>query len=331
MPRDNHSGAGVSSPHRDKFSSDASWDVTEIEDGEFQHYFREQDGRLFHSHGDLPYPLPADTPEQERLNALHLVVKRLLSQNFVGPVSEVLAPATDRRKYALDICNGTGRWVMEMANQFPHVQFYGLDIVPIATRRPLENVQFEIHDVNTPVRWLDKTIDFVHARNVSMALSNYQILVKEIARVLRSGGLFLSGEWDPLPTFDGHAPGNVDLIPATYRLINMVNQTLHQKHGVIPVGPLIPGWLQQSGRFMSITHQVHFVPIGDWHPNPEMRVLGNDFKVTMVQYGDSLKPMLKDAGYEDTLIEEVLQGFSRELNTVPGMVWVYRTVYAWKV
>jgi len=65
MPRDNHSGAGVSSLHRDEFSSDASWDVTEIEDGEFQHYFREQDGRLFHSHGDLPYPLPADTPEQE--------------------------------------------------------------------------------------------------------------------------------------------------------------------------------------------------------------------------------------------------------------------------
>lgn len=63
----NHSDNGQDPPdaHHDEFSDDASWDVQEVQDGEFQAYFREDEGRLFHSHGGLPYPLPVDTPEQE--------------------------------------------------------------------------------------------------------------------------------------------------------------------------------------------------------------------------------------------------------------------------
>ena len=43
--------------------------------------------------------------------------------------------------------------------------------VPIATRSPLPNVQFEIHNVNEPVRWADNTMDFVHVRANDMAVS----------------------------------------------------------------------------------------------------------------------------------------------------------------
>jgi hypothetical protein len=38
--------------------------VTELEEYDFPDHFFERDGRLFHSHGNLPYPLPADGPEQ---------------------------------------------------------------------------------------------------------------------------------------------------------------------------------------------------------------------------------------------------------------------------
>jgi hypothetical protein len=80
-----------------------------------------------------------------------------------------------------------------MASQFPHTKFNGFDIgavalsrhthehsihanaynpsVPIATRHPLPNVQFELHDVNMPVRWPDNTMDLVHARATDMAVS----------------------------------------------------------------------------------------------------------------------------------------------------------------
>jgi len=77
--------------------------------------------------------------------------------------------------------------VIEMASEFPHVVFTGFDNgkppaiplqfhrvdlfpVPIATRYPPSNVQFEIHDVNTRFRWADNTFDVVHARAISMAV-----------------------------------------------------------------------------------------------------------------------------------------------------------------
>lgn len=45
--------------------SDTSSVMTEVGDEEIPGYFEERAGRLFHSHGGLPYPLPVDTPEQE--------------------------------------------------------------------------------------------------------------------------------------------------------------------------------------------------------------------------------------------------------------------------
>ena len=45
--------------------SDASSDVTELDQSEFPSYFEERNGRLFHSHGSSPYPLPVDTHEQQ--------------------------------------------------------------------------------------------------------------------------------------------------------------------------------------------------------------------------------------------------------------------------
>ena len=76
-----------------------------------------------------------------------------------------------------------------MAREFSHVHFIGIDIgdiaslhtvltlltlilVPIATQHPPPRVLFEVHDVNNTYRWKDGTFDLVHARFVSMAVSN---------------------------------------------------------------------------------------------------------------------------------------------------------------
>jgi hypothetical protein len=60
---------------------------------------------------------------------------------------------------------------IEMAVDFPHVQFHGLDIVPISQRTDLpDNVQFEIHDINEPTRFPENSVELVHARSVSMTV-----------------------------------------------------------------------------------------------------------------------------------------------------------------
>lgn len=51
--------------------SDTSSEVTELDQTDFPGYFQERRGRLFHSHGTSPYPLPVDTAEQQ-VRASHL-------------------------------------------------------------------------------------------------------------------------------------------------------------------------------------------------------------------------------------------------------------------
>lgn len=85
---------------------------------------------------------------------------------------------------------------MWMAQAFPHVHFRGFDIgksrptvmidaalmhrittrlpsVPIASRYPLNNVWFELHNVNMPgpSHWLSGTFDLINSRFVDMAVS----------------------------------------------------------------------------------------------------------------------------------------------------------------
>ena len=52
--------------------SDTSSDMVELDNAEFPLYFQEQNGRLFHSHVDSPYPLPVDTAEQNVGNVITL-------------------------------------------------------------------------------------------------------------------------------------------------------------------------------------------------------------------------------------------------------------------
>ncbi|KAG2005584.1 hypothetical protein CC2G_001978 [Coprinopsis cinerea AmutBmut pab1-1] len=113
-------------------SSGSSFD--ELDDSEFPRYFSERRGRLYHSSTTAPYPLPVDTPEQQRHTVSHNILKRLMGGNYLGPVPAALAAGQDRK--VLDLCTGNGKWVTEMAEEFPHVSFTGIDIVPIATRYP---------------------------------------------------------------------------------------------------------------------------------------------------------------------------------------------------
>ena len=77
----------------------------------------------------------------------HELLKGLLDGNYVGPVRDHLARRSLQRQIkVLDLCTGTGKWyvapyifpranrrchlrrVVEMAEEFPHVKFNGLDI-----------------------------------------------------------------------------------------------------------------------------------------------------------------------------------------------------------
>ena len=63
-PANTLSGSRFTESDSDDDSSDTSSVLTQIGNDEFPSHFIEREGRLFHSHGSLPYPLPVDGEEQ---------------------------------------------------------------------------------------------------------------------------------------------------------------------------------------------------------------------------------------------------------------------------
>jgi tRNA G46 methylase TrmB len=62
---------------------------------------------------DVPYLLPKDAQEDQRLNYQHHVLYRTISNHYLAPLTQATATTI------LDVGTGTGIWPMEMASLFP--------------------------------------------------------------------------------------------------------------------------------------------------------------------------------------------------------------------
>ena len=80
-------------------ASDTSSEVTELDQEDFPGYFSERNGRLFHSHGTSPYPLPVDAAEQ------HVRDLRILE-----PQSDSRVPHRLENKRAARLIGEAPRW-----------------------------------------------------------------------------------------------------------------------------------------------------------------------------------------------------------------------------
>ncbi|KAK0238947.1 S-adenosyl-L-methionine-dependent methyltransferase [Armillaria nabsnona] len=303
-------------------------DVEELRSDDFPNYFVESNGRLFHSSSTCPYPLPVDTPEQQRLNVLHNALFRLIGTHYVGPVPELLMSEPGRQKIVVDMCSGTGKWVMEMAELYPHVYFYGLDIVPIATRYPLPKVTFELHDVAKRTRYQDGSIDLVHARSVSMTVRDYGEIIQEVKRILRPGGMLVSGEWGQHPSF--HPSYNLDPASQTPSLSHFF-QVLHRaltRRGILPVAGDVHARLQSAGGFADITPQIHYLPIGPWSNDHVMQRIGKAFRTVLSRYMDSVRSIILDLGMNESDLDHLYADARAEVASAQGLVAVYYSVHA---
>lgn len=189
-------------------------------------------------------------------------------------------------------------------------------------------------------------MDFVHARSVSLAachlfmlslcfssfrkqVPNYPEMLREAARVLRRGGIFFSGEIGRYVAFAPGYPGNpaVDA-PGATRFFKVINDLL-ERIGLNEITGHIPHWLRDTGMFTGVRIQGHCIPIGDWHPSSRHKILGRAYLDAMTVFADSLKPLLRDeGGLSEWEICELIDGYVRDMRCVPGLVSVYRTVWA---
>ncbi|KAJ3727418.1 S-adenosyl-L-methionine-dependent methyltransferase [Lentinula raphanica] len=307
---------------------DAEWN--ELADSEFPHFFSERDGRLYQAEtASSPYPLPVDTPENKRHRRLHNALRRLIGANYIDPVEQILEGAN---KLTIDLGCGTGQWIMEMAKKFPHVFFIGLDIVPIATRYPEENVRFELHDIGERMRWADQTVDFIHARSIFMTVPDYSVIIQEAIRLLRPGGLFLSGEWGQFPAFHPTFPQAVGPpsahVPGLDRFYRRLQEVLAARGIISPVASTVHERLVASRAFTDVQEHIFYMPIGPWSPDPEAQTLGLLNRRALTELMNTVRPMFVAAGFDEAYLETLYSQCWTEIFKVSGLVSIYYLVTA---
>lgn len=150
-------------------------------------FFRRIGGRR-HRVG-IPYVLPTDLAEINRLDFQHYMLRFALRGNFAVPVQRPAA--------ILDVGGGTGRWALEVASVFPQAQVTSLDLSdPTAPGSALagaalpSNVRFQVANLLEGLPYPDASFDFVHQRLLVFALplERWPDDVRELVRVTRPGG-----------------------------------------------------------------------------------------------------------------------------------------------
>ncbi len=70
----------------------------------------------------VPYVLPKDLDETNRLDFQHYMLRSFFRGNYLAPIRQP--------RDILDVGCGTGRWAMELATEFPDANVIGVDIAP---------------------------------------------------------------------------------------------------------------------------------------------------------------------------------------------------------
>jgi ubiquinone/menaquinone biosynthesis C-methylase UbiE len=183
---------------------------------------------------------PKDATTDNMLDFQHFIVRRVLGGNHQSPLRQPRA--------ILDAGCGTGRWVIEMAAEFPHASVIGLDIVPPASVAPLltslgplaSNVSFVAADLLQALPFADDSFDYVHQQLMYDDLPAHQwpSILGELVRVTRPGGWVECIE-------QGEAP--YDAGPAYQRLTAWMAHLCRQR-GVDPdMGPKLRHLLYSAG------------------------------------------------------------------------------------
>ena len=87
-----------------------------------------------------------------------------------------LAPIDSHPHKILDLGTGSGIWAIDMADKYPSASVIGADTAAVQPNMIPPNLQFEVEDVTLEWLWAKNSFDFIHARELTMAIpvSNLQ-------------------------------------------------------------------------------------------------------------------------------------------------------------
>jgi ubiquinone/menaquinone biosynthesis C-methylase UbiE len=150
----------------------------------------------------------------------------------------------------LDVACGPGGWAMNVARSYPDIEVMGIDISERMIRyaqahtqvRRLPNAHFQVMNVMEPLAFAPQSFDLVNARLLEavMTPATWPVLLKEMARVCRPGGIIRLTEIE--------AP--ITSSPAFEKLNGIGLHTAHQAKRLYALGERTIGITSVFGRLL---------------------------------------------------------------------------------
>ncbi|KAG8959108.1 hypothetical protein FRC03_008448 [Tulasnella sp. 419] len=285
------------------------------------------------------YSVATDEWELERQHLVHEIIKSTIGL-FIGPVHELLTRQDGMYKRVLDLGTGCGSWTLDMAKQYPSVEFTGVDVVPpnIDSDAVPENCRFELDDINLPLVHFYNDFDFVHIRFIASGIKNYGYLIEQVANILRPGGLVQVGEADGKayrsPSREGYIdprypPGHPEY-SAYGAWLQLAVQCIQKKGGDSSAAMMSRIWIREHRAFEEVEYSELWLPTGAYFPGntPEeihWNRIGPVTTENLIGFMYAARPLLLDY-LSPEVVGEAEEQAVHELRYSTRPLWVRMTV-----
>lgn len=193
-----------------------------------------------------------------------------------------LAPLNPNPHRILDLGTGSGIWAIDMAEKHQSASVIGVDTAAVQPSSVPPNLQFEIEDVELDWLYGEKSFDFVHARELVLAVRDWPRLIRQAFDALKPGGyLELSGSVPLFATDDNTLPPN-----SAYVELGQIYFDMGDSIGASGKEPLRwKDYLIAAG-FTDVVETVLKIPTNPWPKDSKMKEIG---AIELVHFRDGIR------------------------------------------
>lgn len=263
----------------------------------------------------VPYALPSDLGEMNRLDFQHFVLRQAFKGNYAAPVR--------KPSRILDVGSGAGRWAREMAANFPSATVTCIDIknpasdeqdaASSASGTHLASYQFIQGNILDGLPFPDASFDFVHQRLLFFAIptDRWQFLLNELTRVTRPGG------W--IEVVEGRY-GYEPMGAAAQQIADAMLPAMLQR-GIDPRNSAhLAQYLHNAGLQRVQTRTIK-LPVGDWGGR-----LGQLAATDVLNFSQAAKPLLLAQGMSDADFAQLVETMRQECEQL-HYTWPFYIVF----